>query len=132
ERGRVPACGEGRRQGGVDALRAQAVAQQPGQLGVVLDDQNAHGAPNNRICAMLPQPAASPAMTSIVCRLALSLTVTAAPLAAQAWPLTVAERTSYASTSNTAEVGAICCSASSCWSPRTTTPTATMRSARRR
>ncbi|OLD43416.1 MAG: hypothetical protein AUI55_02155 [Gemmatimonadetes bacterium 13_1_40CM_2_70_7] len=45
-------------------------------------------------------------MTSTVRRLALSLTVTAAPLAAQAWPLTVAERTSYASTSNTAEVGA--------------------------
>src|SRR5207245_994090 len=55
---------------------------------------------------MLPQPAASPAMTSTVHRLALSLTVTAAPLAAQAWPLTVAERSSYASTSNAAEVGA--------------------------
>src|SRR5438309_5851611 len=55
---------------------------------------------------MLPQPAASAAMTSTVRGLALSLTVTAAPLAAQAWPLTVAEHTNYASTSNTAEVGA--------------------------
>jgi hypothetical protein len=38
----VAAFGEGRGQGRIDALRAQAVAQQAGQLGIVFDYQHSH------------------------------------------------------------------------------------------
>src|SRR6266567_1351932 len=41
--GALPPLGERRGQGRIDALRAHAVAQQRGELGVVLDDQHPHG-----------------------------------------------------------------------------------------